>query len=384
MSQVPWTVALSLAAVACSSDGGPSGPPLPTTGSIVVRTSTSGQSLDEDGYLITLDSGVSRSVGANDSVVYLDVAPGTHQMSIAGLADNCTLGGPDSLSVVVTAGATTRLNAGVSCARVFRNEILFVSRRDGNPELYVMHANGTSQARLTFNPAPDHAPAVAVDGRRLAFASTRSGNDDLYVMDADGTGLIPVTLSPFYDFDPTWSPDGTKIAYVSNQQIWVMSANGTGHTRLTNDSTVLFNDFPDWSPDGARIAFYSDRAGNADIYVMDPDGTNEARLTSAPSIDFQPAWSPNGQKIAFVSDRDGNMEIYTMNADGSAVARLTFDTANDFHPSWSPDGTKIVFQSNRAGANKADIWVVNSDGTTPVRLTTAAGDNTYPKWTRGP
>ena len=35
--------------------------------------------------------------------------------------------------------------------------------------------------------------------------------------------------------------------------------------------------------------------------------------------DGSPAWSPDGRRIAFYSERDGNADIYVMSADGSGV-----------------------------------------------------------------
>src|SRR6185436_11226570 len=68
---------------------------------------------------------------------------------------------------------------------------------------------------------------------------------------------------------------------------------------------------------------------------------------STPGDVQTPAWSPDGRKLAFVSERDGNAEIYVMNADGSAQENLTRQPANDSHPAWSPDGRKIAFVSRR-------------------------------------
>ena len=41
-----------------------------------------------------------------------------------------------------------------------------------------------------------------------------------------------------------------------------------------------------WSPDGSRIAFTSARDGNFEIYVMDADGSNPTRLTNSPATDW--------------------------------------------------------------------------------------------------
>ncbi len=65
------------------------------------------------------------------------------------------------------------------------------------------------------------------------------------------------------------------------------------------------------------------RDGNAEIYVMNRDGGQQARLTSSPGEDEAASWSPNGQQLIFASSRDGNYEIYMMNADGSGQSRLT-------------------------------------------------------------
>ena len=43
-----------------------------------------------------------------------------------------------------------------------------------------------------------------------------------------------------------------------------------------------------------QIAFASDRDGNGEVYVMDADGSNQTRLTNNPAFDFGPAWSPDG------------------------------------------------------------------------------------------
>jgi TolB protein len=53
------------------------------------------------------------------------------------------------------------------------------------------------------------------------------------------------------------------------------------------------------------IAFMSDRDGNFEIYVMEPDGSNQLNLTNHPASDSSPSWSPNGRELAFVSDRTG-------------------------------------------------------------------------------
>ena len=60
---------------------------------------------------------------------------------------------------------------------------------------------------------------------------------------------------------------------------------------------------------------------------MNSDGSGQTNLTNNPASDYDPSWSPNGAIIAVRSDRDGNNEIYVMNVDGSNQARLTNHSA---------------------------------------------------------
>jgi TolB protein len=80
----------------------------------------------------------------------------------------------------------------------------------------------------------------------------------------------------------------------------------------------------------------SDRDENYEIYVMNADGSNQTRLTNNPASDGWPCFSPDGTKIAFESLRDGDFEIYVMNADGSNQTRITNNPAYNGHPSWGP------------------------------------------------
>jgi TolB protein len=176
-----------------------------------------------------------------------------------------------------------------------------------------------------------------------------------------------------------------------NLDIYVMNPDGSGETRLTNDPGS--DRFPVWSPDGSRLAFQSNRSGRDLIYSMDVDGSNLTKITQNQSNnDKQPSWSPDGSRITFISDRlgDGN-QIYTMNPDGSGVTRLTDVPNKDASPGGvgvrtpiqpvpkpTPDGTKIAFESDRDGNN--EIYVMNADGSNQTRLTNNPADDTEPSW----
>jgi TolB protein len=109
--------------------------------------------------------------------------------------------------------------------------------------------------------------------------------------------------------------------------------------------------------------------------MMAADGSNPHPLTQEGPCNWAPDWSPDGTKLAYGSTQDGNFDIYLMNPDGTGQTRLTSHTAtNDAFPEFSPDGTKIALTSWNANldAVSAEVYVMNADGTGRVQLTNNA------------
>ncbi len=290
-------------------------------------------------------------------------------------------------------------------------QIAFVSRRDGNPEIYVMDVDGKNQRNLTNHPDRDWDPSWSPHGKRIAFISDRDGHFladmpdipsyEIYVMDADGANPQNLTNNPHDDRGPVWSPDGKRIVFTSrreknqdghfNLEIYVMDADGRNQQNLTNH---LGDDrFPSWSPDGKRIVFSSRRDGHFrgnfgityEIYVMDVGGGNQQRLTENRQYDWHPSWSPDGKRIAFSSDRKGdfeNFEIYVMDVDGGNQQRLTENRVYDWRPAWSPDAKRITFASERDG--NYEIYVMDADGNNQRNLTNNPNYDALPAWLNFP
>jgi len=267
-------------------------------------------------------------------------------------------------------------------------------------DIWLMNANGSHLSRLTTNPARDLESSWSPDGRRIAFHTTRDGDNAIYVMNWDGTGEVRLNNGFSYSMNPAWSPDGKKIAFLygafsdSAVGIAVMNPDGTGVVLLTKEmcypTGCRIPGHPTWSPDGNKIAFDTPRDGPSEVYVMNADGTGQTNLTNNPADDFEPAWSPDGQKIAFVSGRDDmpncSFDVFVMNADGTSPTNLTNSGANlELDPAWSPDGEKIVYSSGpfrtcSGDAGISAVTIMNADGTNQVRLDNSGYWSRYPAW----
>ena len=238
--------------------------------------------------------------------------------------------------------------------------IVFTSMRDGNPEIYVMDADGGNQERLTNHPASDAAPDWSPDGTRIAFASWRDGNGDIYVMDADGKNVIRLTDGRGRKGDPDWSPDGGKIVFDVDDRvdhIDVMDADGRNRKKLEDQAL-----YPSWSPDGGTIAFLSSRDGGNELYVIGADGQGRKRVTQDLADKWNPSFSPDGRRIAYAAMHEGFYHIYVVGADGRNPVKLTHIKKHHANPTWSPDGQAIAYSVIEDGDFRGTIHLIASDG----------------------
>ena len=96
----------------------------------------------------------------------------------------------------------------------------------------------------------------------------------------------------------------------------------------------------------AKEGSYSTRAtGQADVF----DGGS----IKSPVGDQTTSRGALCSKIAFSSDRDGNNEIYVMNPDGTNATRLTNNAAIDDFPDIRPDGKPVAFNPTATGAPRS-------------------------------
>jgi TolB protein len=234
--------------------------------------------------------------------------------------------------------------------------------------VWTIDADGTDLTRLTNSPQPDFDPSWSPDGTQIAFRSERSGEPEIWIMNADGTGQRRLAAG----LSPAWSPDGSLIAFAGRAGLSVIGPDGIGLRVLPNTEG---GEYPSWSPDRSRIAFNSNLTGDHVMYIAHADGSRVVDLSRV-GEGWQVDWSPDGRSILFTSHRDhpdNYTDVYVMRPDGSAVHRLTNDLA--YTPAWSPDGDSVVVSA-------PDLLIMDADGTDVRALDTpGVGETSLPDWT---
>jgi Tol biopolymer transport system component len=192
-------------------------------------------------------------------------------------------------------------------------------------DLFVATLDGpaTSLERLTATPGYDAECSFSPDGRRVLFVSDRDGDPDIYSMAVDGSDLRRLTAAAGYDGGPFYSPDGRWIAYRTDRaekdmlQIHVMKADGSMDTPLTSGKGVRWAPF--WHPTRPWLVWsgadHSDatQRPNYDLWIARFRATDDGfsiatplRLTDHPGADVLPAFSPDGGLLVWTAGRGGD------------------------------------------------------------------------------
>jgi uncharacterized protein YjdB len=240
-----------------------------------------------------------------------------------------------------------------------------------NPQVAAVGDDGTvssvgyGHARITATaPGGKRATADVFVQGEIVLASSRAGRFQLYSAERSNLAQLRRVIGDTSTAtDPAFSPDGSRIAFVSTRdgqpEIYVMDADGANPARLTNSPAPDGN--PSFTADGQAVVFHSQRTAHRQIFVQPITSSDAVQLTREPADNSQPAVSGDGETIAFVSNREGNDDIWLMARDGSNQRNFTKSAqAKERSPHFMRDGSLAFLLESKAGGRTA-TQVVKAD-----------------------
>jgi TolB protein len=372
-------------------------------GTFAITTVTDGLVLDPDGYAISIDGGAPTTVSANGTTSVTVTAGSHGLELTGQAANCTPHGLPKATGTVAfggTATVTFTLTC-FQDPIVFerrqasdRND-LYVVDASGGPEVLLTDDPSTY---YSFLASPAQGSAWNPTKTMIAFQSSSETNFteyDAYVMALNKSEFHHlVQTAP--QFAPTWSPDGSQLVFASyvptggggwTANVLVANADLTGVTNLSQAQSWDYD--LGYSADGTRILFGRDSSqvggSSSTIWVMDANGSNKTNISNAggtrgaTEADRSGTWSPDGTRIVFTRSNyalpSQNGDLWAVDPDGGNLVQLTNTAVEESNPLWSPDGTKIYFsRCGNADCTTQDVWVMDADGANATQVTSSGGD----------
>lgn len=400
-------------------------------GSIEVSVLTDGGDLDQDGYLVMVDSLHKRFIGISGTVLLEVLEAGSHLVSLSGVDANCDVEAPHPRPVTVAPNQVAAAAFAVHCHATGIAVHVVQSGADFDSDGYTVLLDGGSPQSLFADYEVRYgrltpgwhtlsitgvAPNCAVDGPAhvvvpVVWRTVATVAFSVICTAVTGSLEISVVTSG-EDIDP----DGYR-ARLSDGSQRLLSSNGTRVISgliagqytvqledLTGNCQVVGNPQPTVEvevggvasigfqvtctrtevlafaradPTGCWGCVVADLAGFGEIIVARVDGAGTRTLTTGAN----PAWSPDGRTLAFAREECDPyywwdchvVGLFTTSVDSPTPVQIT--TGDDGTPDWSPDGTQIVFA--RAGR----LYLINAQGGAPSQLAPSVSDSaSNPDW----
>lgn len=266
-----------------------------------------------------------------------------------------------------------------------RGEILFQSDREGPTRLYVLDV-ATAAVRRVGGAGDwmDEEPSWSNDGRRIAFSSTRGqkGNLDIFVMNADGTGVTRLTDHPAAEQDPAWAPDDKSLFFTGERdgrgeiyRVWIADRRVERITSGINRAIM-----PAVSRDGRYLAYAAQTIMNFQLHLLDLTNGTSRQITSGEGS-CRAAFSPDSQEIAFV--RMGEPSHLEVVRESGRRVVVKDPKLWSYYPDYSPEGRYLAFSISPAHHDGEDWDLAIMDLQQPgrfTRLTAGRGNDRYPDW----
>jgi Tol biopolymer transport system component len=168
--------------------------------------------------------------------------------------------------------------------------------------------------------------------------------------------------------DPTGPAGNGLIAYGSEGDIWVVEPDGNDPRRVT--TAPADDQAPSWSRDGTRLAYWSVDPTGSSLIAMKTDGSESMTLFTddAGRTPHTMDWSPDGSAIAFALCPEAMCgELFVAASDGTGASSVGGSAFETYALAWSPDGKTIAF-GGRYDGQPLGVYGMTPDGTDVRRI----------------
>ena len=271
-----------------------------------------------------------------------------------------------------------------------RDRVAFYWDKTGRMELFVMDLRTKETRQVSHGEVPTALRAGFAwsrDDKTIVFAKDAGGNEqhDLYKIDVEGSKVSQITNDPSaQEYAIQFSPDDQWLTVLTNKRhpaapdkpgqlnLWKMRADGTEYAPLTRYMFPVFGGT--WSPDGSQIVYSTNEdpanLKNADIYLVNADGTNARKIFSAKagSQDTASDWHPDGKRLAITSDASGNPRAGILDIASGQVRWLGREGVEQHSGKFSKDGTRLYALRNQESQVRPVLYDVASGNERDLRL----------------
>lgn len=243
-------------------------------------------------------------------------------------------------------------------------QLLYLSGKDGSPQLYLRWMENGAEAKLTNFTSSPGSIKWSPDGKWIAYTSQ---------VEVDANSIVKLPKkpkgaewidSPIFIDKLTYRRDGGGFVKSAYSQIFVLSSDG-GHPRQITSGDFNHGGQFSWSPDSKSIIFSANRhkdweydQANSEVHEINlTDGTLKT-LTSRKGPDNSPMVSPDGKLIAYLGHDEKYMGyqidyLYVMNRDGSNARKVSGKLDRQVSGiKWNSDGKSLFFQYDDQGNTK--------------------------------
>jgi Tol biopolymer transport system component len=171
-------------------------------------------------------------------------------------------------------------------------------------EIWMCDGEGRNVNQVTFfGGPPTGSPRWSPDGRWIAFDSRPNGNPDIFVVAADGGVPRRLTTDAAQEVVPQWSRDGRFVYFASNRtgnyQVWRMPAEGGDAVQVTRHGGFFATE----SPDG-KYVYYTKGLNAAGLWRAPAGGGEETPVLESLRAGYSAYWAVNDNGIYYLERED--------------------------------------------------------------------------------